>query len=162
MTNQDLRSRFVEMGFQDVATFRASGNVIFDATGRASEIARRVEAELERSLGYEVPTFLRTAPQVRAIADHQPFDPKLVAASKGKLQVAMLPARPTKPKRDAVLAMATNEDKLAIRDRELYWLPSGGTVDSALDLNALANALGPWTMRTKATIAQIAVKHFGV
>jgi uncharacterized protein (DUF1697 family) len=162
MTNQDLRSLFVEMGFQAVATFRASGNVVFDAEDRrASDIAVRIEEELSKSLGYEVPTFLRTAAQVRAIADHEPFDPELIAASKGKLQVAMLPARPTKPKRSEVLALATNEDKLAIRDRELYWLPSGGTLDSALDLNTVARVLGPWTMRTKGTVDQIAAKHFG-
>jgi uncharacterized protein (DUF1697 family) len=159
--NPELRSHFEEMGFDDVAPFRASGNVIFDAAKmRSSEITRRIERELARSLGYEVPTYLRTAAQVRAIAAHEPFAAKLVDASKGKLQVAMLPARPSKSKRDQVLALATDEDRLAIRDRELYWLPSGGTVDSELDLKAIAELLGPWTMRTKATVEQIAAKYF--
>ena len=55
--------------------------------------------------------------------------------------------------------MAGEEDRLALRGSELYWLPSGGMRDSGLDLRALEAGLGPWTMRTKGTIEQIAARH---
>ena len=158
--NADLRARLEELGFEEVSLFRASGNVILEATGRAGEIARRIEEGLAAALGYEVPAYLRNASQVRAIAAHEPFDPKLVAASKGKLQVAMLPARPSRSKRERALALATAEDRLAIGDRELYWLPSGRMMESTLDLKAAEKLLGPWTMRTKGTVEQIAAKYF--
>jgi hypothetical protein len=58
-----------------------------------------------------------------------------------------------------VLALATDEDQLAIADRELFWLPSGGTIDSELDLKAIDRALGKGTQRTMGTIEQIAAKH---
>ncbi len=81
-------------------------------------------------------------------------------ASKGKLQVTMLAKKPTPPAaRKKVLALATDEDSLAIEARELFWLPSGGTLESGLDHKAIAKALGQGTQRTMGTIEQIASKH---
>jgi uncharacterized protein (DUF1697 family) len=50
------------MGFEEVATFRASGNVIFASPEREAEakLAAWVEAELGERLGYEVPVFRRS------------------------------------------------------------------------------------------------------
>jgi uncharacterized protein (DUF1697 family) len=59
-----------------------------------------------------------------------------------------------------VLALADERDRLALDGRELYWLPSGGTIDSELDLKAIGRLLGAMTMRTKNTIAQLAARHF--
>ena len=158
---EKLRSVFESMGFDDVATFRTSGNVVFGA-GResGSRLTARIEDELAGALGFEVTTFLRTAREVRAIAAEQPFPSADVAASKGKLQVALLPAKPATKKRNEALALATEEDRLALRGRELYWLPSGGTRDSALNLAAVEKLVGPWTMRTMGTLEQLAAKYF--
>jgi tetraacyldisaccharide-1-P 4'-kinase len=56
--------------------------------------------------------------------------------------------------------MATDEDRLAFAERELYWLPSGNMRDSALKLKRVEALVGTWTMRTKGTIEQIAEKYF--
>ncbi len=160
--NNELRARFEELGFGDVATFRASGNVIFgsdDGDGEAA-LTARIEAGLAEALGYEVPVFLRSVTEVAAIASRQPFEAKLVEVSKGKLQISLLLKKPSAAARRKVLALATDEDRLAIEDRELYWLPSGGTLDSELDLKAIDAALGRATRRTMGTIEQIADKHF--
>jgi uncharacterized protein (DUF1697 family) len=196
----ELCAAFEELGFEDVSTFRASGNVIFaagddgkKATGKSStgkssagstgkssagkssagksppegkspterETAARIEKGLGAALGYEVPVFLRTAGELRKIAAHEPFEESVVEASKGKLQVAMFSAKPTGAARKEVLAMASEEDRLAFGDRELYWLPSGGILDSVLDFNkAIRNLVGPMTTRTKNTIEQITTKYF--
>jgi len=84
----------------------------------------------------------------------------LVAASKGKLQVALLLDAPTNKQRRGALDLATDDDRLAIDGRELNWLPSGGISESDLELRAIESALGVWTMRTMGTIGQIAAKHF--
>jgi len=159
--NEGLRRHFEEMGFAKVATFRASGNVIFATVEREAEgkLARRIEAELGEGLGYEVPVFLRSVEEVAAIAAREPFDPKAVAKSKGKLQVSLLQRRPSAAAKRKALALATDEDLLAIEGRELYWLPSGGISESDLDLKAIDAALGPGTMRTMGTIEQIAAKY---
>ena len=143
-----------------MATFRASGNVIFAVSRRQAEakLLRRVEAELGERLGYEVPVFLRSSEEVAAIAAREPFDIAVVKKPKGKLQVSFLLKNPTAAAKRKALAQASDEDRLAIEGRELYWLPSGGISESELDLKAIEAALGVGTMRTMGTVEQIAAK----
>jgi uncharacterized protein (DUF1697 family) len=161
VSGAELREIFEAIGFADVATFRTSGNVVFDA-GRetAKALAARIERELARALGYEVAVFLRSARELRSIAAQQPFPAAVVESSQGKLQVMLLSTPPRKRAADDVLALATDEDRLAFGDRELYWLPSGGMRDAALDLAAVERSVGPTTMRTKGTIELLAAKYF--
>jgi len=159
--NEELKREFEQMGLNDVSCFRASGNVIFAAEERNEDkLKLRIEAGLGDSLGYEVPVFLRNAAELKKVSAHEPFDPALVSASKGKLQVAFLPTTPKANARKQALALASDEDRLAIDGRELYWLPSGGISESELDLKTIESAIGPWTMRTKGTVDQIAAKYF--
>ena len=159
--NEDLRSVFEELGHDEVATFRASGNVVFGAGGgKEGALAKRIEAGLEGALGFEISVLLRSASETRAIAAHTPFESELVNASLGKLQVILLAEKPAAKVRKEVLSLATENDRLALHARELYWLPSAGTRDSKLDQTAIGSALGLSTMRTKGTIEQIAAKYF--
>jgi uncharacterized protein (DUF1697 family) len=152
-----LVAAFEAVGFEDVSTFRASGNVIFGA-GSVKPEAAAIEEALERGLGYPVPTYLRSARQVSAIAARTPFSEREVAASKGKLQVVFLKKRPTKSAGAKVLAMQTDHDRLALEGSELFWLPKGGTQESELDLTAVDAALGPSTHRTIGTVQLIAAR----
>ena len=150
-----------ELGFEKPAVFRASGNLVFEAGAEPSEkVAARLEGGLKKSLGFEVPVFLRSARQVKAIAAHEPFPAKQVEGSKGKLQVALLAGKPSAAQKRKTLALATDADKLAIRGSELYWLPSAGTQKSDLGMKGIDDAIGPTTMRTMGTIEQIAAKYF--
>jgi len=161
VSGADLRLAFEEMGFEDVSSFRASGNVVFGgASGSEAKLKARIEAGLEKSTGMEIVVFLRAAREMLAIADHEPFDPKLVAKSKGKLQVSILPRKPTAAAQKKVLALATDDDPLAFRGRELYWLPNGGQLETGLDLAAIEKLVGPSTRRTKGTMEQLAAKFF--
>jgi uncharacterized protein (DUF1697 family) len=161
LKNDELRALFEASGLQDVASFRASGNVTFTAPRQSvAELTATIERGLEASLGYAVPTFLRTASEVRAMALGTPFAAADVQASAGKLQVMLFLTKPTARAGKDVLALATEQDRLALGERELYWLPSGGILDSALDLKAIGKLLGPTTVRTKGTVEQIAAKHF--
>ena len=159
--NEELRRHFEEMGLEEVATFRASGNVVFATSTREAEgkVAQRIEAELGERLGYEVPVFLRSLEEVAAIAGREPFDAKAVARSKGKLQVSFLGKKPSAAAQKKALAAGTEEDLLAIEGRELYWLPSGGISESDLDWKPIEAALGSGTIRTMGTIKQIAAKY---
>ena len=58
-----------------------------------------------------------------------------------------------------MLALASDEDLLAIEGRELYWLPSGGLLESDLDLKAIESRVGADTRRTMGTVEQIAAKY---
>ncbi len=155
--NEQLRAAFEGLGFAAVSTFRASGNLIFEAGGGTDPQAR-LEAGLATELGFQVSVFLRSARQLSRIAAQEPFEPAQIEASKGKLQIALLAGPPSSVGRRKALALAGEADLLAIRAAELYWLPSAGTLQSELDLKVLEALLGPWTMRTMGTIEQLAAK----
>jgi uncharacterized protein (DUF1697 family) len=158
--NEELRRYFEEIGFEDVSTFRASGNVIFATPKReaGAKLEGRIEGELGERLGYGVPVFLRSDKEIEAVAAQEPFNAKAVEKSKGKLQVSFLKKRPTAATKKEVLALAGDEDLLALSARELYWLPSGGLLESDLDLKAIEKLLGADTRRTMGTVEQIAAK----
>ena len=157
VTSARLKALFEEVGVDDVATFRTSGNVVFEAP---RDMRGALEEHLEEALGHEMVIFMRTASDVKQIAAHEPFAAKDVEASKGKLQVALLDKKPTAAAQKKALALATDEDLLTFGKRELYWLPAGGTLESELDRRALDELLGPSTMRTKGTVEQLAAKFF--
>src|SRR5262249_7266007 len=69
-----LRQLFEKLGLADVETFIASGNVIFAAPkGSIPALEKRIAAHLEKSLGYEVATMLRTPAELAAVLGHNPF-----------------------------------------------------------------------------------------
>jgi uncharacterized protein (DUF1697 family) len=157
VTSARLKALFEEVGAEDVATFRTSGNVVFEAS---RDIVRDLEQHLEQALGHEMVIFLRTAAELKEIAARQPFPARDVERSKGKLQVSLLEKKPSAATQKKALALATDHDLLAFGKRELYWLPSGGTMESELDRKALDKLLGPTTMRTKGTVEQLTAKYF--
>ena len=157
VTSAELREIFEDVGAEEVATFRTSGNVVFEAP---RDMAAQIEKALESVLGYDVGVFTRTAKELAEIAAAQPFKPAQVKASNGKLQVSMLAAKPSAAARKQVLALATDDDLLTFGKRELFWLPSGGTLESTLDRKAIDKLLGPTTMRTKGTVEQLTAKFF--
>ncbi len=161
-SSADLRACFEGIGFSDVQTFRTSGNVVL-AAGRepVQRLTARLEEALLDSFGFEVQVFVRTAKEVRAIAAHQPFPAAAVERSEGKLQVALLQEASPASVRKQVLAMASDEDRLALKGRELYWLPSGRMRETGLNLRTIEQLTDPWTMRTKATLELLAAKFFG-
>jgi uncharacterized protein (DUF1697 family) len=161
VSGAELRKAFEEMGFEDVATFRASGNVVFGgASGSEAKLKTRVEEGLLAATGMEIVVFLRSAAEMREIAGLEPFKPAVVAKSKGKLQVSILPKKASAAAQKKVLALATDEDPLAFGKRELYWLPSGGQMESDLDLQAIEKLIGPTTRRTMGTMEQLTAKFF--
>jgi uncharacterized protein (DUF1697 family) len=162
--NPELVAHFEAMGLEDVATFRASGNVVFlDPAGESeSKLQKRVEAELDERLGYDVAVFLRSAAEVTAIAAREPFDAKAIkraAANRGKPQVVLLGRKPSAKARKALEGITPAGDLMVIEERELHWLPSVGLSDTELDTKALDAALGKGTTRTAGTIEQIAAKY---
>jgi uncharacterized protein (DUF1697 family) len=147
----ELCAPFTEMGFENAASFRASGNVVFDAPRKPSEA--RIEEGLEKALGYEVGVFLRSPKEMEELAAAQPFEPD------AKFHVMFLKRLPAAGAQREVLALSTEDDKLAFGERELFWRPRGRMLESELDLKAVGKLIGVNTMRTNGTVAQIAAKY---
>src|SRR5215472_10044552 len=71
---QFLRGVFQSLGFSKVATFLASGNVMFETTTKKTKaLERKIENALHEALGYEVRTFIRGEAELTKIANYHPF-----------------------------------------------------------------------------------------
>ena len=119
-----LRGHFEEMKFAQVSTFIASGNVLFE-TKKAVETAAletRIAQHLERSLGYEVDTFVRTRADVAAVAKFQSFPAAELEAVGNTVYVAFLSLPLTPEQARGLVACRTEVDAFSVSGREFYWL----------------------------------------
>ncbi|MEJ2215462.1 MAG: DUF1697 domain-containing protein [Gemmatimonadota bacterium] len=136
-----LRALFEETGVRDVATFIASGNVIFRAAAAGPALEARIERQLFEALGYEVATFIRPLPRLAQIAAAAPFVNDGVENG-GTLYVGFLKHAGKAAAREALEDLRSDTDDFVLKDRELYWLcrtrfsdspVSGGLLEKRLD-----------------------------
>ena len=71
---EQLRGVFGEMGFANVRSYIQSGNVFFESDAKRSELRSTIEDGLRDSLGYAVPTCLRTVDELETILTREPFE----------------------------------------------------------------------------------------
>jgi uncharacterized protein (DUF1697 family) len=64
---------FESMGFTNVRTVLASGNVIFEAARKGPHPGQTIALGLEKALGFPVTIFIRTVRELRAIVRSEPF-----------------------------------------------------------------------------------------
>jgi uncharacterized protein (DUF1697 family) len=138
--------------------YQASGNLVIRADTSEKSLVTALEDGLEAELGYAVPTFVRSAADLRRLAGSKPFDDRQLAASKGKRQVVLLREAPA----DRVLAQIHElvpDGEVVLADgRDLHWLPAAGLSDSPIDLRRLDSLTGGTTIRTHGTLQRMAAK----
>jgi len=160
VTMGELRRLFGAAGLENVETFIASGNVIFDS--RVQDVAtleRRIEAHLHKSLGYEVATFLRTVPEVHAIARYKPFKASQLAPA-GVLNVALLAEPVSGAAKKALLAHRSKADDFHVHGREAYWLTATRQSESPFFKVGMEKAMNARaTVRGMNTIMKLAAKY---
>jgi len=150
VTMEKLRGLFVALGLKDVATFIASGNVIFAKPVTGLQVLhQRIEDRLRTALGYEVKAFIRTEAEVAAIATYQPFSKRQMQRAK-TLNVGYLAAPLTTSAKRLLMALKTEIDDFHVHGREVYWLTKGKRSDSTF-----SNALFERTLKVRATFRGI-------
>ncbi len=117
---------------------------------------RLIEAELTAAFGFETPTFVRSAAEVRAIAEVEPFSPAEIDGKAGKFQVTFLRSPPSTDQIAALVDLVPDEEVVRVIGREWYWLPVEGISGSKLDVGQVESLLGEMTMRTLGTVARMA------
>lgn len=156
-TGEQLCAPFGELGFARVASFLASGNVVFDAdvADDAEDLEPRIEEALEAALGYPVESFVRTASELQAVLSREPFAAEEVEAATGKPQVTFLRSAPDADSAAAVHAHDRAADRVVVAGREWYWLPAAGISKSDLDVDAIERTVGRGTTRTINTVERL-------
>lgn len=157
-----LRALFEELGLRDVATFIASGNVIFTAPDTDERALRaRIEEHLEGALGYATPALIRTVDEIAAVAKYQPFPDEDPDAEGNSLYIAFFNEAPPEDVQSRVLALQTPTNRFHFHGRELYWFLRSKLSESVYFSNAtLEKTLAaPMTMRNITTVRKLADKY---
>jgi uncharacterized protein (DUF1697 family) len=69
----ELKKMCERMGFSNVRTLLASGNVIFDAPGKSVDVLVSVlEAQLKKTFGFDVGVIVRTMVDIQKMIDVNP------------------------------------------------------------------------------------------
>ncbi|HEU5002304.1 MAG TPA: DUF1697 domain-containing protein [Actinomycetota bacterium] len=120
----DLRKSFAAMGFDDVATYIQSGNVVFSSGGGPPEAAD-IEAHLARDFGgVTSAVVLRSAAELDVLVDANPYltpdaDPKA-------LYVSFLGAPPAAEKAKAFGVPAGASERMTLVGQDVYqYFPEG-------------------------------------
>lgn len=156
---ESLRTRFEELGFSNVTTFIASGNVIFEAADQdVALLEQQLAGHLQDALGYEVATFIRTAPELSTIANYQPF-PAENYLETSSLYIGFLHTPPTQEALQKLKTYGTELNQFHAHHRELYWLCHTRISDSPFSGALLERTLRmPVTLRNSTTIKKLAAK----
>ncbi len=155
---QVLKALFQGLGFANVETFIASGNVIFQSPAKSTAaIEEKIERLLEKELGYAVQTFVRSDAEVARVATFEPFE----EVSEGStLYIGLLKSPPDREVEKRLLAAQTERDDFRLDGRELYWRCRGPSSESTFSGAKLEKTLGmATTLRNVNTVRRLAAKY---
>jgi len=118
-----LADLFRALKFTDVATFIASGNVIFSArSADATKLEKQIAAHLAHALGYEVDTFVRTRAEVAAIAAFRSFASTDMDDPTNTVHAGLLTTALSRDQHRGLEACRSDVDEFRVIGREYYWL----------------------------------------
>lgn len=155
-----LKTIFEDLGFIEVETFIASGNVIFKAPvhERESYLQERIEKHVLTELGYAVPAFLRTPADLFCIAMNAPLQvPEQEPTD--TLHVGFMHEPLSHSAVKELKNHETAVDTFACVGRELFWRCHGKTTDSLVAWPKLERLLKTnVTMRNMKTVKRLVAK----
>ena len=95
MSMKPLARAFESLGFKEVRTLLASGNVLFSAppASRRVSLVRKIEEKLEETFGSEISVILRSVEELQTLVDLDPFQ-RIRVTPRTRLFVTFLPEKP--------------------------------------------------------------------
>ncbi len=157
---EHLRKLFTELGFTGVRTYIQSGNVFFETeqTGRET-LTHMIEQHLCQALGYEVPVFLRTIPEIEQLLALDPFqhlnvtpDMRLCVVFTNETIPNTLDLPLRSPKNDMEIIYTTDHEAF------LVWYIINGRPPANYNFKVLGNRTTSRFFHTLAKILQAAKK----
>ena len=74
MKGEKLKKAFESLGFKDVATVIASGNVVFSTSSKdTTALEAKIERALPKQLGFNSTTMVRSSEELERLAKRNPF-----------------------------------------------------------------------------------------
>jgi uncharacterized protein (DUF1697 family) len=130
----DLKKWFAALGFKNVKTILASGNVLFESTDN-DEVAlgKKIAGKLKSELGHDVGVQVRSIEEIQNLAERNPFK-KVKVTPETRLYISFLPEKPksklkipyTSPEKDFKIIEVTGREICSVVDLNL----GRGTVEA--------------------------------
>jgi len=119
-----LREALEEAGYEDVATYVQSGNVVLSSSDSATKVARAVERLVEKEFGLKIPVVVRTRAQLAKVVERDPL--AKVAKDPKRYQVSFLEKKPSAELVRKLEEAAAPTERVVAEGREIYaWHPEG-------------------------------------
>jgi len=119
-----LRAALEKAGFEDVATYVQSGNVVLSSGDSAPQVARTCERVIKQEFRLEIPVVVRTRAQLARIVKRNPL--RKAATNPKRYQVSFLEKKPTAALVRKLEEMAAPAEHVVADGREIYaWHPEG-------------------------------------
>jgi len=145
----ELKAVCEAVGFTNVATYIASGNVVFASRSSAAAVKRKLASAIEAHAGRPIGLVVRTADEMRAVLAADPFPDR----ERNLTYVLFLDAPPPPDSIDR--AVGRKDERSVLGKREIYTFYPGGMGRSTLRMPA--EKLGTArNMNTVATLAAMA------
>ena len=158
MKMERLRRPVEAAGYENVDTYLASGNIIFNVeTDDSLEVERSIEEALGKELDKEMDVFVRPMNRLAEIAAFRPFDDY----EEHRVYIAFLKEAPGGEAREKIRTYTSEIDEFHVEGREVYWLCRTPQRESNFSGSVLERILGmPATLRNDRTVRGI-VKKYG-
>ena len=146
----ELKAMCLELGFTQVQTYIASGNVVFQSPLSEPNVKAALEAQLHAYAGKPVGVHIRTTAHMQAVRDGNPF-PK---AAPNRVMAIFLDA----PADKSTIAAVTGQkdEQIALGLNELYVHYGEGMAQSKLKIPAAKTGTAR-NMNTVAKLTEMAI-----
>lgn len=155
---EELRRVFEAVPLANVATFIASGNVLFDSKKARAPLERAIERALKGAFGFDVPAMVRSGGELTGVVEHA--DACGMTHGGGvTLYVGFLKSEPAAATARAVAALSNEVDVLSVHGSHLFWQCRRSFADSTVSGPRLERLLGtPATIRNFNTVRTLAAR----
>jgi uncharacterized protein (DUF1697 family) len=137
----ELRALCAELGWQDVATYIQSGNVVFTADGKPEALEKKLEDAVAKRFGFDSPVIVRTAAQWADYQHANPF-PQAAADEPNRLMLLLSKSPPAKGAEDAIQARAAAGEQIRRAGDALWFHYPEGAGTSKLTPASIDRAVG--------------------
>ncbi len=148
----DLRALFAELGYEDVRTVLASGNVVF--TGPKAKAREKLEKGIAERFDMQVDVVVRTMAELQAVVDADPFGDAVDNPT--RYFVAFLDGKPKAARLKELGEEDFAPDRFAAGEREIYaWCPEGMQNSKLMKALGKPGLAGTATVRNWATVNKL-------
>jgi uncharacterized protein (DUF1697 family) len=151
---EKLREVFGSLGFVNVKTYIQSGNVIFETDETVeNRIAAKIEDAVEREF-FKTKVMVRSLDEIKDAVENNPFAAE--EFNEKLFHLVFLSEKLSAEKAEMLLSNNNENEKLAVRNREVYCLLKDGVAGSLLGKKYIDNKLKtPATARNWRTVNKL-------